>query len=215
MRTADDFDAFYRSADPWGISRARRRDDVLRRVVQPYTTDKSVLELGCGEGHLTAAVFSNAKRVRGIDISPVAVARAKARVLHNATFDVSDFLSADFSGFDVIAAIECLYYLSTSEQEAFFRKLVREHVGGIFILSAPIIGSNEHRTYYSHEGIEQIFARNDLAMIEWRNLNANRKVSLGATMAAAAIKLPFGSAVVDWLPQRWVYQRCYVARCPN
>jgi cyclopropane fatty-acyl-phospholipid synthase-like methyltransferase len=177
-------------------------------------TGKSVLELGSGEGHLTASTFSTAKRVKGIDISPVAVTRAEALSLPNASFETSDFLSADFSGYDVIAAIECLYYLSAAEQKAFFDKLVREHRGGIFIMSAPIIGSNEYRTYYTHRNINETFHQHGLTTIEWRNLNAYRRAGVGATLAAAAVRLPFGDFVVRSLPERWVYQRCYVARCP-
>jgi predicted TPR repeat methyltransferase len=214
MRTAHDFDAYYKSPDPWGVGVAHRRDRALKAIIGPYVSGRSVLELGCGEGHLTAAIFSEAGSVRGVDISPVAVARAQVRSLPNATFEVSDFLNVKFSGYDVIAAIECLYYLSKDEQDTFLNKLVREHAGRIFILSAPIIGANEYRTYYTHSGIEQMLSSKGIAIVEWRNLNAYRKAGIGATMAAAAARLPFGNSVVRFLPERWVYQRCYVARCP-
>jgi hypothetical protein len=65
LRSAHDFDSYYRSPDPWKIDRASRRDRTLARIVGPYVAGKAVLELGCGEGHLTATTF------RGIDISPV------------------------------------------------------------------------------------------------------------------------------------------------
>lgn len=116
----------------------------------------------------------------------------------------------------MIAAIECLYYLSAEEQEAFFQKLLKEHAGGLFILSAPIIGSNEYRRYYTHSDIEHTFSRFGMSVIQWRNLNAYRKAGIGATIAAIATRLPFGAdAIVTSLPEEWVYQRCYVARCPG
>jgi hypothetical protein len=37
------------------------------------------------------------------------------------------FLDAFCEGYGAIAAIECLFYLSPSEQEAFFDKVAREH----------------------------------------------------------------------------------------
>jgi 2-polyprenyl-3-methyl-5-hydroxy-6-metoxy-1,4-benzoquinol methylase len=77
MRTAADFDQFYAAPDPWRIARARFRDRMLRRRVSPFIADKSVLELGCGEGHLKQAVFNTAKSVTGIDLSQVAIQRAK------------------------------------------------------------------------------------------------------------------------------------------
>src|SRR5262245_42933044 len=53
MRTAADFNLYYATPDPWHISHARFRDKVLRRCLRPFIRGKSVLELGCGEGHLT------------------------------------------------------------------------------------------------------------------------------------------------------------------
>jgi hypothetical protein len=124
-------------------------------------------------------------------------------------------LKVEFSGYDVVAALECLYYLPEEEQHMFVDKLVREHAGGIFILSAPIIGSNEFRTYYTHSSIERMFSGKGITLIEWCNLNVCRKASIAATFAAAAARLPFGDVVVRSLPEKWVYQRCYVARCPG
>lgn len=212
MRTADDFDAYYRSPDPWGLTNAARRDRVLRAFIEPHVANKSVLELGCGEGHLSKTIFGRAKAVRGIDISPVAISRAAALSLPNATFDAADFLDLDFSGYDVIAAIECIYYLNASEQERFYQKLTSEHAGKIFILSGPIIGSNEYRTYFTHSGIEITFTRHGLSMLEWRNLNAYRKAGVMAAAAAAASRLPLGDKLIPLLPARYVYQRCYVAK---
>ena len=66
MRTAEDFNLYYATPDPWHISRSRFRDRVLRRCLGRFIRDKSVLELGCGEGHLTRAVFGRARSVVGI-----------------------------------------------------------------------------------------------------------------------------------------------------
>jgi len=211
MRTTIDFDAHYRSPDPWALKHASRRDRALGKIIAPYVDGRSVLELGCGEGHLTATVFSSAKSVKGVDISGIAVARAQALALPYASFEVSDFLAIDFTGYDVVAAIECLYYLSAAEQDAFLQKLVSEHEG-IFILSAPIIGTNEHRTYYTHSGVEQMFARHGLSILKWRNLNAYWKAGIGGAAAAALTRFPQGESLVPYLPEAWVYQRCYVAQ---
>ncbi len=210
MRTADDFDLFYRSPDPWGIGTAPRRDRALSRIVRRYIEGKNVLELGSGEGHLTGTVFVPAKQVTGVDISSVAVERATARHIPNASFTESDFLSVSFGGYDVIAAIECLYYLSHDEQETFFQKLTDEHQG-IFIMSAPIIGANEHRTYFTHAGLLAIFERHGLALVEWGNLNAYRNAGAGGFAAAALARL--SDRALPLIPDRFVYQRCYVTAC--
>lgn len=181
----------------------------------PHVAGKDVLELGCGEGHLTESLLRSARSVRGVDISPIAITRASARALPNASFQAADFLDVAFAGYDVITAIECLYYLSQGEQEAFFRKLVHEHPGGIVILSGPIIGANEHRAYFTDGGLRKTFASHGLSLIEWRNLNAYRRAGLAATVAAACLRLPLSNGLLDILPERLVYQRCYVVRCPD
>src|SRR5438105_3258168 len=56
MRTAEDFNLYYATPDPWQISRARFRDRVLRQCLKRFIRGKSVLELGCGEGHLSSVI---------------------------------------------------------------------------------------------------------------------------------------------------------------
>src|SRR5215470_5130773 len=137
MRSAKDFNRYYETADPWGVSKSAFRDRAIRRAIEAYLTDRSVLELGCGEGHLTQAVFHDACSVAGIDISDVAISRARARGLPNASFQVADFLDVPFANYDVISAIECLYYLSPDEQDALLDKVATEHRAKPFILSVP------------------------------------------------------------------------------
>src|SRR6185437_8835898 len=86
MRTADEFNAYYTNHDPWGVSQATFRDRVLRARLTRAIRNKRVLELGCGEGHLTQAVFHRARSVMAVDISGVAIARAKSLILQNASF---------------------------------------------------------------------------------------------------------------------------------
>lgn len=216
MRTASDFDAFYAKADPWGIEGARSRDKVLRRSVARFVTGNNVLELGCGEGHLTQALFWDAASVRGIDISGIAISRATSKGMSNASFENSDFLSVSFEGYDVIAAIECLYYLSASEQEAFFDKVAREHSGKILIISGPIIGQNQHRKYFTHKSMLDTLARHRISVIEFHNVNVDRNTPLVnrtvANLAAAVVRVPLGDLLLNALPDRLIYQRCYIAR---
>ena len=216
MRTESDFDAFYAKADPWSIEGARSRDKVLRRSVAQFVTGKKVLELGCGEGHLTQALFWDAASVKGIDISGVAISRATSKGMSNASFESSDFLKVSFTGYDVIAAIECLYYLSASEQEAFFDKIAREHSEKTLIISGPIIGQNEHRRYFTHKSMLDTLARHGISVIDFYNINVHRKTPLVnrtvANLAAALVRVPLGDRLLNALPDRLVYQRCYIAR---
>ena len=92
MRMADDFNRYYATPDPWGGSRATFRDRVFRRHLTRFVRNKSVLELGCGEGHLTQAIFHKARSVMAADISDVAIARAKSLDLRNARFETANLL---------------------------------------------------------------------------------------------------------------------------
>jgi predicted TPR repeat methyltransferase len=211
MRTADDFNQFYALPDPWHISFARFRDKVLRRSVSKFVSGKSVLELGCGEGHLTQAIFGDAKTITGVDLSEVAIERAKARNIPNARFESADFLRTSFKGYDTIAAIECLYYLAPEDQEAFFEKAAREHSGKILILSAPIIGEGDHRKYFTHSELLATFARHGISVIKSHNLNVYRRGAL-ANIAAIFVRLPLCGWLLDFLPTALIYQRCYITR---
>lgn len=211
MRTATDFNQFYAVPDPWKISRASFRDKILRRTVAGYVARKSILELGCGEGHLTEAIFGEARSVVGIDLSDVAVTRAKARGIANASFATADFLSVSFEGFDVITAIECLYYLTPGDQATFFEKAAREHCGKTLIISGPIIGENEHRKYFTHAGMLETFARYGATLIASHNLNVYRRGTI-ANLAAVAVRMPFGDRLLDLVPTNLIYQRCYIIR---
>jgi predicted TPR repeat methyltransferase len=184
---------------------------VLRQRLHRFVCGKSVLELGCGEGHLTQAVFSQARAVTGIDISEVAIRRASALHLCNARFENRDFLRTSFEGYDVIAAIECLYYLLPNEQEEFFAKVAREHERKLLIISGPIIGENQHRKYFTHAGLLETFGQHGLSVVEWRNLYVNRIGAL-RTIAAVLVRLPGCLWLIDWIPKSLVYQRCYVVR---
>jgi SAM-dependent methyltransferase len=206
MRTKEEFNQLYASPDPWGISRAAFRDRALARSVRPFIANKTVLELGCGEGHLTKTIFADARHVTGVDISDVAIARAKALGLPNARFECGDFLNTSFGGYDVIAAIECLYYLSPEEQQEFFEKVKREHAGGILIVSAPIVGGK----YFTHAGLMEGFEKRGHRLLEYRNIYVKQRGA--ARPIDLAIRLLGAPMLLDWLPASLIYQRCYVVR---
>jgi trans-aconitate methyltransferase len=73
----------------------------LRQSIAPFVTGKKVLELGCGEGHLTGVLFWDAASVRGIDISGIAISRAVSKGISSASFENSDFLNISFARCDV------------------------------------------------------------------------------------------------------------------
>ena len=211
MRTAADFNLYYAAPDPWHISHARFRDKVLRRCLKRFIRDKSVLELGCGEGHLTRAAFSKARSVVGIDISDVAIARAKLLNLPNARFESADFLQASFEGYDVIAALECVYYLSLEERGAFLEKVAKEHAGKILLLSGPIV---DYRRHFGHKRLMHEFTTLGFTPLKFYNLSVYW-FPPSSRIIAGLIKLPLGHTLLDWIPESMIYQRLYALRAPK
>lgn len=207
MRTAADFNQLYATPDPWRISRARFRDRALKRHLSSIVQGKRILELGCGEGHLTEAIFNNAASVVGVDISDVAVQRARARRLPNASFETRDFLQTSFESYDVITAIECLYYLSAQEQEQFFTKIRDEH-RGVLILTAPITGETKFRKYFTHLELMTIFDRHHFS-VDFANLTVMRR---NIPTAIASILTRISPIFLDWIPTNLIYQRLYMIR---
>lgn len=208
MRTAVEFDAYYAVPDPWGATRAPRRDRALGRVMASYIRGRTVLELGCGEGHLTSTVFKDAYWITAVDISATALQRAQRAP--NATFRLADFMSddVDFWTHETVAALECLYYLSGTEVDVFFDKLSRQHTG-TFIMSAPIIGGK----YFTHAGLIDAFERHGLRLTAWHNLNGYWNAGLGGHLARIAERLPLGHRLLKLFPERFIYQRCYIVEC--
>ena len=210
MRTADDFNRYYATPDPWGISRAAFRDRVLRRHLTRSTRNKSVLELGCGEGHLTEAIFRRARSVTSVDISDVAIARAKSLKLRNARFETADLLDVSFGGYDVIAAIECIHFLSHQEQGIFLERIAREHSGKLLLLSGPIIDYQHH---FGHRRLLLEFRALGFTVVRFHNLSVYwRPFSL--RMVTWLLRLPLGYRLLDRLPERMIYQRLYILRAP-
>jgi len=210
MRTAEDFNRYYATPDPWGISRAPFRDRVLRRHLARPVRNKSVLELGCGEGHLTEAVFRKAKSVIAVDISDAAIARAKSLNLRNARFEAADLMNTSFAGYDVIAAIECIYYLSHQEQGAFLERVARQHSGKLLLISGPII---DYQRYFSHRRLIYQFKALGFTVVRFHNLSVYWH-PFSLRIVANLLKLPLGYLLLDWLPEWMIYQRLYALRAP-
>lgn len=210
MRTAEEFNAYYATPDPWSVSRATFRDTVLRRRLTRPTRNKLVLELGCGEGHLTQAVFPKARFVLGVDISDVAIARAKALKLRNARFETADLLDISFEGYDVITALECIHYLSHPEQGAFLEKVAREHSGKMLFLSGPI---TDYQRYFGHRRLMLEFKALGYTVVKFHNLSIDGH-PLPSRIVAGLLRLPLGDRLLDWLPERIVHQRLYALRAP-
>ena len=147
----------------------------------------------------------------GIDISDVAIARAQSLDLPNARFENADLLQISYKGYEVIAAIECIHYLSHPEQGAFLEKVAREHAGKVLLLSGPIV---DYTHYFSHRRLMLEFAALGFSLVRFNNLSVYWHPP-PSRIIASLVKLPLGYMVLDWLPERMIYQRLYALRAPT
>jgi predicted TPR repeat methyltransferase len=110
-------DVLYRVRDPWGLDcdRERLRFEATNAIIQrEFGHVGSLLELGCGEGLQSAVLAEMCDELHGIDVSAVAVGRARERC-PDAAFDVGDVTEIDQVGgrghFDLVVGCEMLYYV--------------------------------------------------------------------------------------------------------
>jgi SAM-dependent methyltransferase len=91
------FDEAYETTPPWEIGKPQ---PALANVFDSGEVTGSVLDAGCGTGELTLFAASRGLPAIGVDSSPKAIAiaraRAAARDIHGARFEVGDVLDLSF-----------------------------------------------------------------------------------------------------------------------
>lgn len=113
------WDRFFEAPEPWNQAASAyermKFDDTLELV--PELPTGSALELACAEGHFTQRLAAKVGRLLATDISPRALARARARCegAPNVAFQTLDFIRSPIPGsFDLIVCSEALYYSGRS-----------------------------------------------------------------------------------------------------
>lgn len=142
----------------------RKREDPFSYETAPYEAARlaamdaalgagplgPVLEVGCAEGHFTAALTGRSSRVLAVDISAVALERARRRA------PKADFVEADLmtwapgpeAPFDAVVLGDVLYYLDRpgvgAEFEALFPRIASWlKPGGRLLLAHGFSGDKE------------------------------------------------------------------------
>lgn len=74
-RDAADYEAWY--ATPRGRRADLAERSLLERLLAPFATAQSALEVGCGTGHFTRRLANRLPRVIGLDRAPAMLAEAR------------------------------------------------------------------------------------------------------------------------------------------
>jgi SAM-dependent methyltransferase len=111
------FEALYRSNhDPWNLATSEYEDEKYRATTAALTRPlyTNALEVGCSIGVLTARLAPRCETLDAVDLSPTAIAQAKATcsAFDNVRFRIAAAPHTLPDGpFDLIILSEVLYYL--------------------------------------------------------------------------------------------------------
>ena len=212
MRTASEWDDFYRDANPWGteggVSDLARSAALLQRLRHAHF--RQIADFGCGEGRLSNELSKHADVTIGYDISERALQRAKNRFPH------IEFVQGDLlhllrdpdvlaKPFDFVSVAEMLYYLQTDEERV-------SAVNGLAALGVPkclfffsviVSGNSKHRRYFSHSEMLELLstrfvviesfpclARESLGLRVLSHIPTNRATRVKLVKSWTALQMP-------------------------
>ena len=145
------WEQLYSTEDPWQYRSAYEQTKYAQTLeLLPQEPIGRALEIGCAEGRFTTMLAARAGRVTAIDISELALARARERCREfaNTSFECLD-ISWEFpSGtFDLIVCSEVLYYM----QDRFALKKIVDKISKVlapngYLVMAHANSVNDDRT---------------------------------------------------------------------
>jgi SAM-dependent methyltransferase len=122
------FNYLYLRADPYRLAREeeKRKFDQAFGLLRGFQAGKG-LEIGCGEGRLSARVAAVCNQVLAIDVSDVALRRARHlnQAERRVRFAQADLLAVDLpEKFDFIFCSEVLSYFRLSQLDGVIAKII-------------------------------------------------------------------------------------------
>jgi SAM-dependent methyltransferase len=152
-----DFEGLYRNvADPWNQSgddghlRAFYQESRQRLigVLERYSPDGSMLEIGCGHGHVTASIAKAlpAASVDGSDISETAILRAR-ELFPDGRFYCRDIRDPNFElpgTYDVVIFNQMLWYVLNDLPSAIGNAFKVISDNGYFIISLGFLPDQKY-----------------------------------------------------------------------
>jgi cyclopropane fatty-acyl-phospholipid synthase-like methyltransferase len=141
----------YRSPDPYKVSASGYEREKMERVMATLGFEKrfaSILEIGCGEGNMTARLASISGRTLATDISDMAVRRTRETTssFPNVETQRLDLLSDEPPGqFDLVVASEVLYYFGKDQLPAVLERITScvKNRGSVALIHARALADDE------------------------------------------------------------------------
>lgn len=123
----------YKTAHKKGVSWAQMKNTpIVMDIIKRYNlhTERSLLEIGCGEGRDAVIVLENGFHLLATDISPEAIKYCKEQMPDfESNFMVLDCLSRDLDEkFDFIYSVAVVHMLVLDEDRNGFYQFIRRHL---------------------------------------------------------------------------------------
>lgn len=210
-----DFGPLASSYDKWYETPLGRASDAVQRAAvsrllpAPQAEISWLLDVGCGTGHWSCFFAEKGYKVKGIDISPEMIEKARERNIPDCHFEVGDGCEASVDNYQysVVTAITTLEFVS--DQSAALKGMVKSTAPG----GTVIIGVLNGLAPMNRERVEsgekpyvsgQLLAPSELYTLlafygEVNMIGAGKCNEEGGAIAesVAGIKKPRGSEVPD------------------
>jgi 2-polyprenyl-3-methyl-5-hydroxy-6-metoxy-1,4-benzoquinol methylase len=149
------------------------------RLIQNYSKEASIIDIGCGAGHLLNFLKqSGYDNSYGIDISEQQVNSARSKGLNAEVVNIFDFIKTNKRKFDIIFAMDIVEHFYKDELFGFFstvNNLLNDN--GILIIRTPngdglfpnhiIYGDLTHLTIFNPNSLLQILRLTGFSKIEF------------------------------------------------
>ena len=149
--------------EEWFVSQRysqRARYNTVRNLILNLTAEKeSMLDIGCANGHFCNLLSKDFINITGIDINSQRIYQNNKQInkLENINFMNMDLFKINHENeFDIITALEVIYYIDKTKLSDFFEKvksLLKNN--GYFILSTNIF----NKEYMNEEQITEYYSR--------------------------------------------------------
>jgi cyclopropane fatty-acyl-phospholipid synthase-like methyltransferase len=141
----------YASPDPYKVSASSYELEKMGRVMATLGFEKrfgSILEIGCGEGNMTARLATISGRTLATDISDMAVRRTREMISSFPNVDTHrlDLLSDGPPGqFDLVVASEVLYYFEKGQLPAVLERITScvKNGGSVALIHARALADDD------------------------------------------------------------------------
>lgn len=178
----------------------------FRDQVHARAAGRRVLEIGCGLAALAFDLSPVADSVLGIDISPVAVERSRARAdelglanLQFATMD-AEALEVEDGGVDLVFATGVLHHLDVARAGAELARVLSPGGSALFLEPMghnPVINAYRNRTPSMRTPDEHPLVRSDFALLEKWFQTVDTRFQHLSTLASVPLRSrPFHAKLV-------------------